>query len=751
MKLESVSIKRFRSIKSIEITNCGEFNVLIGKNNSGKSSILSAINDFFSCIQSGNIVTLNPPSAKEIDFFKRETKLPIEITLTFSLSLAERETLVQDIITEAPQMKNAVGGIEPSLQLSVSLHIIPPPNSFGFVSKLVLGGTTSPEARYPDPERVILIVSDEAASELYSKLSSYSQQNSDAEQLLQMLKRMHTSSRIRREWKEWKSESKLSVPFNFINFIITDSLSRPISTEIYGELEAKFDEASSYENFVDSVKTLAQRMKEEAVKVQQKPLKSKINTFTGEDYSIPNYAKNFLKKVSELKVIHLTERRKPIGEEEAERLLSLKVKRGGEEDLRNIKDTVSSLLGVRIDAFQGESKSAKLDKTAELDVDNFLVEVNGSGIKEALRLVLDVEFGHPDILLVEEPEIHLHPALETSMMRYLKRTSCNCQVFITTHSTNFLDTTEMNNVYLVSKPESTQVKLLDFEGAETQIPQELGIRLSSLFMFDRLVFVEGKSDEYILREWASKLGINFSQANVGFIAMGGVRNFAYFATEATLSFLTKRQVKMWFLVDRDEKEDSEVVNLKEALGQRAVLKILGKREIENYLICPRAVRELIRFKKESCGKISDSELPTESEIKQKIEGCAEQLKHFAIKKRVSKIVCKPVYPSEKTICEDVPETNFVSRVTSEIERIIKQLEEVKKTAEVVYKQKCNLIDSYWHTNKLAVVPGDLLLDMVCQEYGVHFKKEKDGSRLAAFMHAKEIDQEIIDIICEIAN
>ena len=117
---------------------------------------------------------------------------------------------------------------------------------------------------------------------------------------------------------------------------------------------------------------------------------------------------------------------------------------------------------------------------------------------------MDFEFQKPNVFLVEEPEIYLHPALETSMMRYLKTISASAQVFITTHSTNFLDTAEMKNVYLVSKAKSTQVQKLNFEEAEIQIPHELGIRLSSLFLFDRLVFVEGPSDEAILREWAAK-------------------------------------------------------------------------------------------------------------------------------------------------------------------------------------------------------------------------------------------------------
>jgi putative ATP-dependent endonuclease of the OLD family len=103
-----------------------------------------------------------------------------------------------------------------------------------------------------------------------------------------------------------------------------------------------------------------------------------------------------------------------------------------------------------VDAFasaESDSLSRRGQLAAEMDVDDFLVEVNGSGIKEALRLVLDVQFGNPQILLVEEPEIHLHPALEIGMLQYLKQVSSRCQVFITTHSTNFLDTAEMRNVY----------------------------------------------------------------------------------------------------------------------------------------------------------------------------------------------------------------------------------------------------------------------------------------------------------------
>jgi putative ATP-dependent endonuclease of the OLD family len=279
--------------------------------------------------------------------------------------------------------------------------------------------------------------------------------------------------------------------------------------------------------------------------IQSAPLKHTVETFSGQEASVPQYVINLIQTIGQIPVLYLTEHRKPVGRDEAERLLQLKVERGGDEALSNIKQKVAALLGVKIDAFA--AAPAQPSRNAEMDVDNFLLEVNGSGIKEALRLILDVEFQSPRLLLVEEPEVHLHPALETNLMGYLKKLSQECQVFISTHSTNFLDTADMENVYLVSKDGiATQVQLLDLEGAEAKLPKELGIRLSSLFMFDRLVFVEGQSDENIIREWANTLSVNLSQANVGFISMGGVRNFAHYAADTIISFLSRRQVTVWF-------------------------------------------------------------------------------------------------------------------------------------------------------------------------------------------------------------
>ncbi|MEH1974041.1 MAG: AAA family ATPase [Nostoc sp.] len=734
MKLESVVIKRFRSIESSELTNCGGFNVLIGKNNSGKSSVLSAIHAFFNCLHNGEVLTLKPKIGREIDFFDKKTQVPIEISHTFSLTLAERDVLIRDIVTESPQMKNAVDGIDPSLRLFVTLVIMPPSSSFSYVKKLSLGGTGKVGTKHSDPERVILSIDETSALEIYSNFLYCHKLSKKIEELSSF-----DSEKLRgylpRQIRERPPMEYLSSVLNF-------------NTEVMSLIENRVGSKASFEEIENIISELISNFKEEFQAILNQPLKNKVGTFSGEDSSIPNYVKNLLQRIGEIKILYLTERRKEIGKEEADRLLSLKVKRGGNEILKNIQETVAALLGVHIDAFESSPSSPTSQASAEMDVDNFLVEVNGSGIKEALRLLLDVEFEHSDILLVEEPEIHLHPAIETSMMRYLKRISSDCQVFLTTHSTNFLDTAEMNNVYLVTKPNSTQIQQLDVGEAEAKIPQELGIRLSSLFMFDRLIFVEGQSDEDAIREWASVLGINLSQANVGFIHMGGARNFAHFATEATLEFLTKRQVKMWFLIDRDEKEDYEIIKMQKMLGNNAKIKVLKKREIENYLICSRAIKIFIAYKKKLISNLSQ-ESPTESEINAEIHVCAEMLKQFAIDKRVAKIVCKPIYPDAKGIFKDFTNKETVVRIIDSIQKIIDQLELEKTNVETIYSNKSNEINAAWQSKKLDLVPGDILLDEVCKKYNVRFKKEKDTSRLASLMEKDEIDQEIKDIIQEI--
>ena len=555
-------------------------------------------------------------------------------------------------------------------------------------------------------------------------------------------------------WAEMKnvvsgSEKGLPIDFYLNRYLGINTRERGFGvdrTSILTLLTSLLKNSQTFEQFRSELEVVQANKNQEILEIQNEPLKHKISTFSGEEASVPQYIRALVKLLSMIKVRYLKEYRKPIGKEEAELLISLKLERGGERDLNNIKQTVSGLLGVEIDAFQPNARNRRSEATPELDVDKFVVQANGSGIKEALRLIFDYEFEHPQILLIEEPETHLHPALETNMMRYLKRISDNCQVFLTTHSTNFLDTAEMNNVYLVSKnSSSTRIQQLSIEDAEDQLPKELGLRLSSLFMFDKLVFVEGPSDEAVIREWAAVMGVNLSQPNIGFVHMGGVRNFAHFATDATLSFLTKRQVNMTFLMDRDEKDDPEVAKLQRALQGKADVKVLQKRELENYLISPDAITKFIGWK-QSVLEESTKVAPTVEEVKSKISQVADQLKQLTIDKRAAKVLCEPLYPARNKIFRSVSENSIKDNINQELSEMLQALQGVKDKVDEVYKQQSEIVEQSWSSSKLDIVQGDVLLDNLCQLFGVRFKKEHDSARLAKFMQVDDIDLEIKTII-----
>lgn len=225
-------------------------------------------------------------------------------------------------------------------------------------------------------------------------------------------------------------------PRSFLSVTVRDEL----SDERLGELSRILDRSHEVEEARSTVQDLVLSLRTTAEEIRSAGLSEPLEAFAGNANVVPDYISSMTKRFSDSRVLLLADRRRPIGSAEASRLLQLKMSRGGGDTLRNIQSTVSSLLGVQIDAFASQRTSQvpspaqrrRGTPDAELDVDDFLVEVNGSGIRESLRLLLDMEFEKPQILLVEEPEVHLHPALEVAVMRYLKGESRHTQVFLTT-------------------------------------------------------------------------------------------------------------------------------------------------------------------------------------------------------------------------------------------------------------------------------------------------------------------------------
>lgn len=264
-------------------------------------------------------------------------------------------------------------------------------------------------------------------------------------------------------------------------------------------------------------------------------------------------------------------------------------------------------------------------------------------------------------------------------------------------------------------------------------------------MFDRLVFVEGPTDEDVIREWASICGINLAQASVGFVPMGGVRNLAHFATEATINFLSKRRVSIFFVLDRDEREEAEVKRLSAQLGNKAELIVLKKRELENYLLGPKAIAKFIELKYQLLG-VKNRKNVDVAEIEQGINICADALKDVAIERRVARIVCLPIYPNRNDVLNFDSGIALIDRLKEEYNSQKERLTQLEEKLEKIIDEQTKSVESNWSAKKRDLVPGDLLLDDLCKLFGVRFNKERDSARLASLMEENEIDSEIKGIL-----
>ena len=406
--------------------------------------------------------------------------------------------------------------------------------------------------------------------------------------------------------------------------------------------------------------------------------------------------------------------------------------------MTTLQSRVAELLGVQMDAFESQVTELAVRRApAILDVDDFVIQANGSGIREALRVVLDYEFEKPDLLLIEEPEVHLHPALEITMMQYLQRISADCQVFLTTHSSNFLDTADLRNVYLITKDQATHAQLLNVEEAEEAIPQELGIRLSSVFMYDRLVFVEGSSDEQVLRTFAATLGLNLSRTAVAFIPIGGARNFAHYASADTLGFLSKRRVRVHFILDRDERDSVEIDKLRSRLGSLGDLRVLERRELENYLLSSEA---LARYLTTRTGDHIDAD-----DISAILAEACQTLVATSVERRVLRLACSPVIPDRNAVLKR-RDSSFTDALVAELTTAERILAERKESIAQLLETAENDLKTVSPEDLLLVLPGEEILVAVFQKFSTSFSKKSDGPKIAAEMREDEIPQEIADLL-----
>jgi putative ATP-dependent endonuclease of the OLD family len=182
----------------------------------------------------------------------------------------------------------------------------------------------------------------------------------------------------------------------------------------------------------------------------------------------------------------------------------------------------------------------------------------GGGMQNAIVLAILRAFEETRrqgaIILVEEPEMFLHPQMQRSLYTTLQRLGKTNQIIYTTHSPHFVSIPDYRNVLLVrrSKDAGTTVthsNLPDAEWRREKLRQALDPERSELFFARRILVVEGDTERLSLPEFAKKLDLDIDGAAATVVEVGGKRNLIDFA-ELAISF----GIPTGVLYDRDSND-----------------------------------------------------------------------------------------------------------------------------------------------------------------------------------------------------
>ena len=219
--------------------------------------------------------------------------------------------------------------------------------------------------------------------------------------------------------------------------------------------------------------------------------------------------------------------------------------------------------------------------------------VEGSGFLQWLSVFALATSPDIDVLLLDEPDAHLHPTLQGQLLEFLRELSerNGTQVLIATHSTEILRSAEPESIFHVRGSKSRYLQKENQKiGMLAGMGTEYAPRVDRAKKTKRVMFVEGKSDFRILKILAQTLGVEWPSEWIEWRTIQGQkeRRQLYLALKEEIPDL-----RVLSLRDRDD-EPAETVgpDLKDnpvAADPEFHPRRWRRRHIESYLIWPPAI------------------------------------------------------------------------------------------------------------------------------------------------------------------
>lgn len=140
------------------------------------------------------------------------------------------------------------------------------------------------------------------------------------------------------------------------------------------------------------------------------------------------------------------------------------------------------------------------------------------------------------MLVIEEPEAHLHPAMQYKLLQFLKKNKKEGkvrQIFVTSHSTHITSAVSLSEIIcLYKETEDTKVsypdKVFPSDGkSKRYVERFLDATKSDILFAQKILFVEGIAEQLLMSIFARYLGQSLENNHVAVVNVGG-RYFTHF-------------------------------------------------------------------------------------------------------------------------------------------------------------------------------------------------------------------------------